>query len=56
MGNDALSFSGSTRPSSSVWDWVETFDPSTMSTINSQCPGGGSIPSELHFQTVSHTR
>jgi hypothetical protein len=43
MGNDALSFSGSTRPSSSVWDWVETFDPSTMSTINSQCPGGGSI-------------
>jgi uncharacterized repeat protein (TIGR02059 family) len=43
VGNDALSFSGSTRPSSSVWDWVETFDPATMSTNNSQCPGGGSI-------------
>jgi len=42
-GNDALSFSGSTQPSSSIWNWVETFDSATMSTISSQCPGGGSI-------------
>ena len=43
IGNDALSFSGTNRPTSSIWNWVEAFDAGTMSTIDSQCPGGGSI-------------
>jgi uncharacterized repeat protein (TIGR02059 family) len=43
IGNDALSFSGTNTPTSSIWNWVETFDPATMSTVSSQCPGGGSI-------------
>ena len=43
IGNDALSFSGTTKPTSSIWNWVETFNSTTMSTIDSQCPGGGSI-------------
>jgi uncharacterized repeat protein (TIGR02059 family) len=43
VGNDAISFSGSTRPTSTVWGWVETFDSATMTTTSSQCPGGGSI-------------
>ena len=43
IGNDALSFSGTTRPTSTTWNWVETFDSTTMSTNSSNCPGGGSI-------------
>jgi uncharacterized repeat protein (TIGR02059 family) len=43
IGNDALSFSGTNKPTSSIWNWVETFNSATMSTINDQCPGGGSI-------------
>jgi CshA-type fibril repeat protein len=43
IGNDALSFSGTTRPTSTTWNWVETFDAATMSTNSSNCPGGGSI-------------
>jgi uncharacterized repeat protein (TIGR02059 family) len=43
IGNDALSFSGTNRPTSSIWNWVETFDAATMSTNSSNCPGGGSI-------------
>ena len=43
IGNDALSFSGTNTPTSSIWNWVETFDPATMTTVSSQCPGGGSI-------------
>lgn len=43
IGNDALSFSGTTRPTSTTWNWVETFNAATMSTNSSNCPGGGSI-------------
>ncbi len=43
IGNDALSFSGTTRPTSTTWNWVETFDSTTMATNSSNCPGGGSI-------------
>jgi uncharacterized repeat protein (TIGR02059 family) len=41
LGNDAVSFSGSSSPPSSVWDWTTPYNATTM-TPNG-CDGSGSI-------------
>ena len=41
IGNDALSFNGTTNPSSSTWNWTTPYDAATNAPID--CDGAGSI-------------
>ena len=42
-GNDAVSFSGTTNPPSTGWNWTTSFDAATNTTTSGRCDGAGSI-------------